>query len=461
MLLNILLTHGLDRQAHTILEEMFLWAKDGHDKTLNQRVRPGLIIVLNKMAHDSHGDLADSSLATSRLLRSFQKSRRFGELQRKWARRGREIVTAQDLIHCYYDCFRVISIPQHTREPAVAQQISGQIKAMYGYIRGMSDQIRAKKLSMNQDLDVPSLQAYLHQSIKALGADYQNSLDFHQLSEGDSPLPRRFSEHLVQLMSNMVKLRNLHTTEAIGGEAELVMQMVPYIAACIVAQIKTGHNKEEIQKQKDSLIEEARRGLEQFRNKHWRCESKSSNGRWRCQNYFNGHEKGHQFDVHMLRQLRGSPRPESPRADSQDENLEIGQYTSSFNPDAFAERLWEEVANLQTRSYSFERLALNATACGVINVTGQRTCLSCLSNTPTNMLPCRPKQHGICEGCIRRYNGAGGEESVLKITSCPLGCSLTTSPWSIRLKPRTAGANSFTRWGRYSRNRRTSNSDGN
>lgn len=217
---------------------MFRWAKDGHERTLNQRVRPGLIIVLNKMPMDSQNLLSSINNATRQLLDSFQKSTRFQELQQKWRARGRNIQSAEELIHCYYDSFRVVSVPQHTpSSPAVVQGISKQVRNLYNEILAMSEGIRRKRKVSNLDLDVSSLNAYLHRSVMALGRDFHSALDFHELSDGDSALPRRFSEHLCHIMVRMTKLRGIDASQAVGGEADLVVQMTPYIAACIIAQI--------------------------------------------------------------------------------------------------------------------------------------------------------------------------------------------------------------------------------
>lgn len=233
----------MPRASQDILERMFAWARDGHEKTLNQRVRPGLIIILNKMSVDAHDMLSSVETATRQLLESFQRSTRFQELQRKWKSRGRIVNTAEELILCYYESFRVISIPQHTpSSPAIVQGISGQVKSLYEQIVSMSEEIRTKRQSLNLDLDVSSLNAYLLRSAIALGRDYHNSLDFHELSDGDSALPRRFSEHLLQLMSRMSKIRHFDTNQAVGGEAELVLQLTPYIAACIMAQLDHGND---------------------------------------------------------------------------------------------------------------------------------------------------------------------------------------------------------------------------
>jgi len=223
---------------------MFKWAKEGHEKTLNQRVRPGLIIVLNKMTDGSHDSLATVDQATRRLLNNFQQSNRFIDLQRKWKSRGKEIQTAEELMLCYYDSFRVISIPQYTAaSPITVKKTSNQIKSLYQEICRMSELIRKKRQSLNMELDTASFNAYLTQSLANLGRDYHSAIDFHQLSKGDSSLPSRFSEHLLYVMAGVANHRNFHTSEATGGETHLVDQMTPYIAACIAAQINNNDSQ--------------------------------------------------------------------------------------------------------------------------------------------------------------------------------------------------------------------------
>ncbi|KAI1427994.1 hypothetical protein F5Y12DRAFT_791152 [Xylaria sp. FL1777] len=417
------------RSSHNILQEMFKWAREGHEKTLNQRVRPGLIIVLNKMTTGSHNALGSVNRATKRLLENFEQSTRFSELQKTWRSRGKEIQTAEELILCYYDSFRVVSVPQYTAtSPATVKKTSDQIKTLYEEIGQMSELIRKKRQLLNPELDVASLNAYLRQALVGLGRDCESTIDFHQLSDGDYSLPRRFSEHLVHVMANVAKQRNFDTSQATGGEANLVSQMTPYIAACIVAQAENHESRDEAQKRKKELVEEARRGLERFRACFWRCEAKDSSRQRRCKNYWESHEKGHQFDVDQ-----GIHRESG-------DNLAFGKFESSYKPEAFSERLWKEVTRLRSRRDAIDQLGSAAVSCSVASITGQRTCLACLSNTPTSMLPCLPKQHCICEDCIRRYSRENNGDSIIRITSCPLGCSLTKTPWTIRVKPPTAGA---------------------
>ncbi|KAK0722843.1 hypothetical protein B0T26DRAFT_704224 [Lasiosphaeria miniovina] len=423
------------RAAHDILETLFAWAKDGHEKTLNQRVRPGLIIILNKMPPQQR--VGDERSATERLLRSFEGSSRFTELRRKWHHRGKTINNAEELVLCYYDFFRVISIPTFNRDPTTTNQISVQIKGLYNEIRLLSDGIRNKRRSFNMDLDLPSLNAYVAKSATILGRDYRDSLDLHQVVGRDDGLPTSFGEHMTGVLWNMAKSRSLDDTEMVGGEAELLADIVPYLAACIVAQVRSAE-PQHAQRRKEELEDETRRGLQWFRNRYWRCEAKDSFGR-RCTNYLESHEKGHQF-IHKARSRESYSSGNSYDDWDDDDSLEIGRYRDSYDADIFFEQLWSEMSRLKNQEDIHGRLASAARDCGVSKISGQRTCLSCLSKCPTNMLPCYPLQHGICENCIERSSQLEPGDSIAHIRACPLGCRFTVSPWTIRIKPRFAGA---------------------
>jgi hypothetical protein len=231
-----------------MFDTLFDWASHGHEKTLNQRVRPGLIIILNKSTEQVHGALDDVEETTRQMLRAFESLTRFAELRRKWEARGHTIRKAEDLIHCYYLSFRVISIPAYSSRPAMATQVADMIQQLYKEIRQMSRIVRTKRKSYNMDLDVAGFNAYVKNAAQTLARDLKSVVDFHQMQmcSGDSRLPGRFSEHLVQLMSNMLKERRLDEADETGGEARLVRDLIPFIACCIVAQIPKNEPGESI-----------------------------------------------------------------------------------------------------------------------------------------------------------------------------------------------------------------------
>ncbi|KAI1375162.1 hypothetical protein F4677DRAFT_446666 [Hypoxylon crocopeplum] len=419
------------RSTQDALCNLFDWAKEGFERTINQRVRPGLIIVLNKNCEASDNLLRDVDCATNELLRSFEQSSRFSDFRRKWENRGRTIHSARDLIKCYYHDFRVVSIPLHARAPSTAKSISNQVLTLYCEIRSLSAQIQEHRKLSNMNLDVASFNRYLEQSIRTIALDHQNSLDFHPMSENDTPLPTRPSEHLSLLLRNLVRYRKLDKSTKIGSEAQLIKEMIPYLAASIKAQTPepTPHNE---QKRKEFLVDEACRGFEKFRSQYWRCEATDESGQLRCGNHWESHEKGHQFTGYHQR-VADIATEDGPL-------LRIGEYESSYDAESFRDRLWEQIRRL--RDPSEARLALEKIGqdIGISDLTSQRTCLSCLANCPTNMLPCKPNQHAICEKCILQNGQRGVQHSVITLTKCPLGCRFTTlQPWTIRIKPERAG----------------------
>jgi len=203
-----------------------------------------------------------------------------------------------------------------------------------------------------------------------------------------------------------------------------------------------------IQYQRERLVAETTKALEDFRNTEWRCEAVDNSGR-RCRNYWQGHDKGHQFHGNH----RNRPRPVQLDSLGSDVDIRFDDFRASFDDEGCRQDLWRELSSLDNGNGTDIKaeLASRARTCGVNQITSQRTCLSCLSNCPTNVLPCRTPinsrpgsiyqniQHAICEACVRRYAGPPSESSFALISRCPLGCELSRPPWRIRIKPTTAG----------------------
>lgn len=154
-------------------------------------------------------------------------------------------------------------------------------------------------------------------------------------------------------------------------------------------------------------------------------------GKERCLNYWKSHDKGHQFSYYKFEDHFGR----SGLFDT----LEVGAYQSSWDPSEFNDLLWKEIRRLSSAREALIQLADTAQATGIAEITSQRTCLACMSKCPTNMLPCKHYQHGICEACIKRQNDSTEQENLVMIDQCPLGCALSVTPWKIRVKPPMAG----------------------
>ncbi|KAF7557012.1 hypothetical protein G7Z17_g1022 [Cylindrodendrum hubeiense] len=141
------------------------------------------------------------------------------------------------------------------------------------------------------------------------------------------------------------------------------------------------------------------------------------------------HDKGHQFN-----------RPKQTQADSDSvDDVEEDSHVCTWDMERFHDMLWEELRRSKNLDTAKRRLAALAKETEIIDVRSQRTCLTCLSHCPTNMLPCKDGNHGICRVCLHHFADLVDHTPILRLHRCPLGCAFTTGPWSIRVKPKTAG----------------------
>jgi hypothetical protein len=162
------------------------------------------------------------------------------------------------------------------------------------------------------------------------------------------------------------------------------------------------------------------------------------NGGHRCSNYWQGHEKGHQF--RLLRKRRRSARLSDS---SGEESLLVGDFQCAFNKEAIViatdqgiRRLLRKVDGLQAH------LAKCAQDSGVTAISSYITCYVCLKRCPIFILPCQDVQHAFCQICLKRFHHeTGRSESTLFLRACPLGCRFKNgTPWHIRVKSSLAGA---------------------
>lgn len=456
---------------------MFQWASSGHERTLNQRIRPALLIIINKLPRRSDPEWLDVEYATKKFLSHFELSGVFNDLRRKWDARGRTVKTAEDLILCYYDSFRVVCIPDLT-DRISTKLIAQQLGIFYKEIRQSSAQLRDKRLRVGMNLDVESFITYMEHAFFRLTKDLKAPIDFYYLSSRDSNIPSRFNEHVTSLIVKMLQQSDYGHTNQLGQEQQLLARLTPYLACCIAIQVSRlgdmqgyryvcpqsavltltviSGNQAEI----SNYVDEVQLSLQRCYDKHWRCErieapSQDHPGGRRCVNRWDGHEKGHQFarefDVsravrHMMRYDDSSP------------TLKVGRFRHSFDADQVHQvitTLVSEINRLLTCDKDAKVLALsqNARSSGVVDVVTNRTCLTCLSNCPVHILPCKRKlQHNICEECAQFFSSENSDSaSVLSLTFCPLDCTFTTSPWRIRRKPPTAGVRILTLDGYISR----------
>ncbi|KAG5823327.1 hypothetical protein H9Q74_006581 [Fusarium xylarioides] len=283
------------RTSDSFLGQLIDWAQHSHDRILNQRTKPALIVILNIVVDMDEGSSSD---ATEDLLRSFQRTERFRTLQALWEEREHPIRNTADLLLCYYSDFKVVLIPAISSKssPADATAVGKSIRQLYETIRGSVSKVSSAKADSGTESDLATLNTHMNRSLSVLGQDLRAALDLHDIVMNDSSIPTRLSDHMASTLRQMCILREIDRTDAIGGEERVVEEFAPYVGACIVAQTCHIQDNEIRKRKREDLVTEARSGLQKFRWRYWRCEALERRTGRRCRNYYDGHYKGHQFN---------------------------------------------------------------------------------------------------------------------------------------------------------------------
>lgn len=229
------------RATESELIYLFEWAAKGHEWTRNQRVRPGLIIVVNKDVPSSDEVWLDVTFATRTFLSHLELSTAFAELREKWRLRGTVLNTAEDLILCYYDSFRIVCIPTLTSK--TAHTIAVQYQKLYQEVRDASDRLRKKKLKLAVNLNVESFGKYMEDAFRRLAKDLTSWIDFHYMAMKHTQRPKTFTEHVVALLAK-VKGYNEQIRNVDVQEADIINRLTPFIACAVASSIPKGGSRE-------------------------------------------------------------------------------------------------------------------------------------------------------------------------------------------------------------------------
>jgi hypothetical protein len=234
-----------NRRHETILDDLFQWAKFGHDKTLNQRVKPGLVIVFNQISdREFQDEMLDVNGYTRTFLDIFQKSARYSEMCAIWMARDRPVNSAEELIHRYYSYFKVVVVPAVPKPPppSTTRKMLDQVKASYTEIKAMSCNVHRLRADKNMNIDAACFASYLEEAISTLARDSRSAIDFSRMAEGkDTNLPRDLSDHVSLILRALVKSATAEGSEDSAVEASVINNAAPYIACCIKSQVSRGN----------------------------------------------------------------------------------------------------------------------------------------------------------------------------------------------------------------------------
>lgn len=190
-----------------------------------------------------------------------------------------------------------------------------------------------------------------------------------------------------------------------------------------------------------------RSAVSNFAKSHWPCEYVKPEGGLRCINVSTGHSKGHQaadgriiaageFETHISSEDLQHEFDNTVYYRLRELLTKLQILTGhDGNRLGVAKRIHQE----DTMNSFWSSLKGNDDR----HFHSHSACFCCLFEVPEHPLPCG---HVICTSCANIFSDIDGSPTLLKILECPLctGGPKQTHPYTISLKPKTAGSRILT-----------------
>jgi hypothetical protein len=418
-----------------VVVRLLRWAAAALEKSSNQPALPHAIIALNACSNNIRPELWDVNTATTELMKNLGETidhnHDFREYAQYWRKRNRRVDSVRDLLESYYSSIRVVRIPEKGRPNLIQRQIEKLSKEIE---RG-TKQSRERKTELRMLLDADEIQPYLQGAFDHFAQNLEAPFDFVKASFANNPIPQTFGGNILKLAIQAMKFNPDQDAVAILEELSSV------VASCIMLDAAR-HVKGTADKIFPQYISHIDSALENFCDRHWRCEYRTKKGE-RCVNVFSGHSKGHQSETGRV--------------------LAAGDYEASISFDTYHEvfenkiyykllALREQVKVRQQRTDKLENeehiaaeihrqqvlpgyldRASNGRAASMVSHT---VCFCCLIEPPEHALPCG---HIICTQCLKAY-GKAYTAKYLELASCPMERDkVFRTPWRVQIKHPSCG----------------------
>ena len=442
-------TYSNFRSIEKVIVQLLDWAKLVSESSSNQPTLPHAIIALNSSGNQIDSSRWDVATSTKWLLDQVQPAlEQNPDLQkyvRTWRAKNLEISSVKMLLAQYYSTFKVVHIPENGRPELIRKQV----ERLYGEILRSCDETYEKKRKQRMLLSSTELQSYLQFAFDWFCNTLEQPFDFMQASFINNPTSSDFQSNITNLACKLMQINNW-TTDTQSMVEPLFEGLSFMVGSCIMLEatrlelngtvlLKRAGLAEDIFPRYEESIELA---LQEFCDLRWPCEWISSRKHLRCVNVKNGHAKGHQLNNGRVYSgehqstISSENYCDTFRADvfnALREILKLVQDEHHAGSDALAE---DEVAarihKNKTLKEFYNKLGVSERA-----LISHTMCLVCLMRTPEHRLPCG---HIICAPCLRAYGRKKGD-MLIEISSCPLPHKpqLWNTPWSVAVKPATAG----------------------
>lgn len=205
---------------------------------MNQPALPHLIIVLNSIDPDVYpGQWNDESI-TERFLAST-----FGAVTENitlikhaeyWKAKGREVLTVEQLLLCYYSSMSVVGIPRKGRYAL----LNGQVAKLNSQIKRRCDESRQTKERLHLTLNAEEFQAALSTGFDHFSRSLDEPFDFVEASFKLNPMPNDFGGNVLRLA---LAIQNSKMAGASG--TEIFQHLGPMVASCVMLDYVRHHIK--------------------------------------------------------------------------------------------------------------------------------------------------------------------------------------------------------------------------
>ncbi|KAI2627754.1 hypothetical protein GGR54DRAFT_430692 [Hypoxylon sp. NC1633] len=438
------------RVIEHVFERLVKWAAAAIETSSNQPVLPHAIIALNASEHGLGGSPWDVRHNTETILddlaNTINRNVTFKKWAQFWRERGKPVNTLVDLILCYYSSIQIIRLPAEGRPNLMEEQI----RKLYDGTLTACIAARCVRYQARMLLDVEDLHDYLQEAFSHYSTTLESPFDFVQASSRNSPIPQDFGGNILKLALNIMNVFNPQQ----HIDARRIFSELSYmVASCIMLDSARHNNKGSASQIFPKYIKHLDDALENFCNQHWPCEFVNPKTGVRCVNVKSGHKsKGHQTADGKV--------------------FAFGDWVSRFSFEDYrtvfsdwvywclAELLKELTTRVQDDGEAEERVAAHIHKTMVLTnlfshlkhsdaeskadnyLVSHTACFCCLFGRAEHFLPCG---HVLCSACVSTY-GTPRKNTGFEIMQCPIegATDRIYSPWTIQLKPKSAGTRIMT-----------------
>ncbi|CAM1501617.1 Fc.00g036010.m01.CDS01 [Cosmosporella sp. VM-42] len=412
------------------LFQLVQWGHGATVKSYNKPVLPSAIIAfINK---DDQVDPGDYDLETA--MRSVFEKPGFKDVSRDrrlemyiqyWKANGQDIVSAEDLLSCYYSSVSVVHFPSGNRPTMMRQQV----EKLYEKINEVCLESQGRRQAAWMKWNAATLPLFVRKAFTHFATNYETPFNFSDAWVDLEHISFNFNGSIFNLARMVERHRGLAGMDLWRG-------ISGFVASCVFLNCVRTKQPDCIPAEK--LWKQCDEATDRYWMKFWPCEYGIERGEeFRCVNAPSGHphhqvgqdvkggDKNH-IASHQRHQLRKEFRRLVEKA--------LGRLKSKLESHSnHHERLKKASTIHLKQTKDFYKSIKN-----INEFVSHLTCLVCLDGVPEHSLPCG---HVICRVCAK----AAGESTpggFVTLQGCPLWDHQEehwSQQWAGYIKPSQAG----------------------